>query len=106
MPDDVLQAAIAHELARVIQHAVYGHREVEVTCCECRLMRDDNTGFGARVSWFNGVADEMITEWGFDRESMDRRPVVAERGKVIESDDSPRLVTTNSMEDDHAAELG
>jgi hypothetical protein len=101
MPDEALQAVIAHELALVVQHELHGLREDELWCHGRRAYEDED-GDWVEEFFIDQEADEMITEWGFDRESMDR---ATGRSRVIESDDSPRLVTTNSMEDDPAAEL-
>jgi hypothetical protein len=105
MPDEVLQAVIAHELAIVVQHELDGLREDERLIIGRRSFFEDENGDWVQEFIIDAVADDMISEWGFDRESKDRRPVVAGRSKVIESDDSPRLVSTNSMEVDQAAEL-
>jgi hypothetical protein len=88
MPEDVVQDLIAHELAHVVQFA-RGIRCVRVTSRGIATFQQrDGSCYGGNYE-IEQDADESISSWGFDPESLDHWALATGRSKVIEVE-SPR----------------
>jgi hypothetical protein len=85
MPDDVFQDVIAHELAHVLRQAE-GVRCIR-EYADGRAHYVDRNGhlFGGNFE-IELDADELMTRWGFDPESVDRWSLATGLTKVVEAD--------------------
>jgi hypothetical protein len=82
MPDDVVQDLVAHELAHGVQYA-YGIRCVrEYRDGRADFVCADGSPRGGRLD-IELEADEMMDDWGFDSDSVDRWAIAMGITKVI-----------------------
>jgi hypothetical protein len=106
MPDDVLQVAIALTLVWALQLSAPRGVRVGPNGHECSIFGDEDV---LTEHMRQEDDDAIVTEWGFDPESVHRWAVATGRCKckVIEPDDRPWLFgTRNATGDDNAAEAG